>query len=48
MKYKYNVVYRLIDYDAEKKVYFFTNWKSACKFMKSLLVDGYVILEVNG
>ena len=48
MKYKYNIVYRWIDYDAEKKQDFFITWKDACKFMKSLLVDGYVILEVNG
>lgn len=47
-KYKYNVIYKFIDFDAPRKQDFFTTWKDMCKFMKGLLDDGYVILEVNG
>jgi len=45
---KYNIVYKFIDYDAPKKTDHFKTWKDACKFMKGLLDDGYIILEVNG
>ena len=48
MKYRYNVVYKWVDYDAPKKCDFFNNWVDMCKFMKGLLNDGYIILEVNG
>ena len=46
--YKYNVVYRFVDFDSKKKQDFFTTWADMCKFMKGLLDDGYIILEVNG
>ncbi len=47
-KYKYNVIYKFVDDDAPKKQDFFTTWVDMCKFMKGLLDDGYIILEVNG
>jgi hypothetical protein len=45
---KYSIVYQFSDYDSLKKQDFFKTWKSACRFMKGLLDDGYIILEVNG
>ena len=45
---KYNIVYKFIDHDSPKKIDHFKSWRDTCKFMKSLLDDGYVILEVNG
>ena len=45
---KYSIAYKFIDFDSKRKIQFFNNWKDACKFMKSLLDDGYIILAVNG
>ncbi len=49
MKIKYTIIYVFVDCDSEKRsMSCFSNWKDACAFMKSLLDDGYIILEVNG
>ena len=45
---KYSVTYKSVDFDAEVKVYGLRTWADTCRFMKSLLDDGYQISAVNG
>ncbi len=45
---KYTITYKFVDFDAEKKTDQFKTWLEACRFMKSLLDDGYEILGVDG
>lgn len=45
---RYTVTFKFVDYDAEIQKQYFTNWADTCRFMKSLLDDGYEILNVNG
>lgn len=45
---KYTITYKFVDYDAEIKTNTFKTWRDTCKFLKSLLDDGYEILGVYG
>ena len=45
---KYTITYKWCDYDSPTKKEYYSTWKDACRFMKSLLDDGYEILGVNG
>ena len=46
--YKYTIKYKAVDYDAEERVEHFKRWTEVCKFMKRMLDDGHLIVEVAG